>query len=328
VEILGVVNVRKAGSTNRVSQLLPESVRSRLRAVVVDANAYGAVGPDVVGLADLAKDLHAIDIRTWVPEPVAWEWAQHLAQQWRSARAAIRTPAGHLRRAGLVSHLRLEPDYEDEAELVEAFLRRLRVIPHVEVIALTGASAVAGLRDQILLRAPAKTKSTPAVKTGGSDSAWLRDVLAKVDGAADALLFLSSDGDIESAYAQWGHQPPLLRSLVDIRVSLFEDLPAAVGEAWMLADYLAGRMPADLQSPPDSDLIDATVGLIGALEPDLGGDGLVDAYLTRLTALAGLHRITRKQPDVASADGADAEDRATVHTFWPTLTSWPTPTPS
>lgn len=39
----------------------------------MDANAYGAVGPDIASLADLAKDLDKIGILTWVSEPVAWE---------------------------------------------------------------------------------------------------------------------------------------------------------------------------------------------------------------------------------------------------------------
>lgn len=65
-----------------------------------------------------------------------------------------------------------------------------------------------GLKDQILQRRPAKVKSTPEVKTGGSDAAWLRDVIAKANGAASELLFLGQDADVKHAYERWGYPPP------------------------------------------------------------------------------------------------------------------------
>lgn len=277
----------------------------------MDANAYGSARPDLRNLASLAKDLSEIGLAVWVPEPVAWEWAEHLTKDWAAARAAV-TTANPLRKAGLHVVVRFDSDYETEAAVAEAFLARLKATPHVEVVPLTGDSAIEGLRDQILLRSPAKPKS--GVKTGGSDSAWLRTVLAKVDRVADTLLFLSSDGDIRRAYEAWGYQPPLMRNLHDIRVSLFEYLPASVEDQWLIAESLVGRMPIDLRasttSEEDSAVIDSVVGLAAALEHYSDDDGITAAQLTRLTALAGLGDVKRKQPEPDHEDPADPDARS------------------
>jgi hypothetical protein len=103
LEILGDVSARR----NSENRLLPKDVRERLQAVVVDANAYGQVGPDLSSLAELAKELSTIGIQVWVPEPVAWEWADHLANQWAVARAAVRE-AAPLHKAGLLPVLQFE----------------------------------------------------------------------------------------------------------------------------------------------------------------------------------------------------------------------------
>lgn len=268
----------------------------------MDANAYGDVGPDITSLTALAKDLDAIGIYTWIPQPVAWEWAEHLAKQWTAARNAIKTPAKHLWRAGLLP-LRLEPRYDNRAAFIAAFLDRLERIPHVEVVPLTGETAIEGLKDQILQRLPAKTKTDQEVKTGGSDSAWLRDVIAKASGAAEELLFLSEDKDIEVAYQEWGHPPPILRSRRDIRGSLFEYVPASIEDTWLVVQYLVDRMPLDLRDPApaaeaDAPLIGNTPGLVEILDPDpVDYQVVTAANLTQVTALAGLGPVTRKQPE-------------------------------
>ena len=279
------------------SGLLPRDVRESLQAVVVDANAYGPVGPDLVGLADLARDLAAIGIRTWVPEPVAWEWAEHLAQQWTTLYEATRGPIRHLRKAGLAFGLTFDPHYADRDALIDALLRKVRSTPNVEIVPLTGDNARAGLRDQILQLSPAKTKSTPPVKTGGSDSAWLRDVLAKAGGQPEQLLFLSSDRDIERAHTQWRLAPPLLRNPGNIRDSLFEGEPLGIDETWLVAQYLVERVGLDREAmPPDEPLLDLPDGLLAALGLDHVENSVATAHLTDVTALAGLGPAMRTRP--------------------------------
>jgi hypothetical protein len=317
------VNARKPRPTNETSQLLPKKVREGLQAVVVDTNAYGAVGPDIIRLGALATDLNAIGVYTWIPEPVAWEWAEHLAKEWTAARNGIKTPADHLWRAGLPL-LRLEPHYDDRAAFIAAFLDRLDRIPHVEVVRLTGESAVEGLKDQILQRPPAKTKSNPAVKTGGSDSAWLRDVIAKANGAAGELLFLSEDKDIKAAYQEWEYPLPLLSSERDIRACLFEDVPASIQDIWLVVQYLVGRMPLDLRDPAtatdaDAPLIGNTPGLVEILDPDPVDYHVVTAAnLTQLTALAGLGPVTHKQPEPDHDGKVSSDGPATRRTLMAT----------
>jgi len=46
------------------------------------------VGRDLAFLEDLGRRLHTTDIETWVPEPVAREWAQHLADDWEKIQTA------------------------------------------------------------------------------------------------------------------------------------------------------------------------------------------------------------------------------------------------
>ncbi|WP_214107776.1 hypothetical protein [Acrocarpospora catenulata] len=61
---------------------LAPGARERLLAVVLDANAYGRGRPDLGDLERTALRLRGIGIETWVPEPVVWEWAEHLAEDW------------------------------------------------------------------------------------------------------------------------------------------------------------------------------------------------------------------------------------------------------
>lgn len=90
-------------------------------------------------------------------------------------------------------------------------LANLSAIPHVKVIALTGPSAVEGLKDQILQRPPAKTKRgndpTTGTKMGASDSDWLRDVLQLAE--PDEILIVTSDKDVPAAFKAWAYPCPI-----------------------------------------------------------------------------------------------------------------------
>jgi hypothetical protein len=84
---------KSASSTPPADLRLSLEVRGSLRAVVFDANAFGHGRPDLAFLEDLARRLHTIGIETWVPEPVAWEWAQHLAEECSFSASSIKTSA-------------------------------------------------------------------------------------------------------------------------------------------------------------------------------------------------------------------------------------------
>ncbi|WP_125736909.1 hypothetical protein [Amycolatopsis sp. WAC 04197] len=288
-------STRNANTPDEV-RLLAREVRDKLVAVVIDANAYGAIGPDLERLGSLASALAKIDLQTWLPEPVVWEWAEHLASEWVAARNEAKKRLSHLSRAGL-SAMAIQPEYKDRQAVIDEFIAALSRTPHVRIINLSGASAVEGLKDQILQRPPAKTKSDPKVKTGGSDSAWLRDVI-KEAGSPNHLMFLSSDADIKQAWNTWGHGEPLMHTPTTIRAALFEDEPASLGDQWLVARYLSGRLPLDLddqtQKEPGGHLVSTTPGLLDTLDLDWEEHGLTGGRLTRLTALAGLGNVLQE----------------------------------
>lgn len=289
----------QAKSAHRVS-LLPRDVREAIEAVVFDANAYGSALPDVASLAELARDLRQLDIATWVPEPVAWEWAEHVARAWTTGEAAARRAQTALRRAGL--GMVFDPVYADRTAVIERCLASLSDTAHLLVVPLTGESAIAGLKDQVLQRPPAKTKGDPPVKTGGSDSSWLREVLARVGDDGGKLLFVSQDKDIDAAFREWGHMPPRRCRLGDVRGLLFPTEAAMDQDVVLVARYLVERLPQSLVNPPTESggpLIDAdSATLREAVDvPGPYDEGITRLYLDRLTRLAGIDHILVLRPE-------------------------------
>ena len=186
---------KSASSTPPADLRLSLEVRGYLRAVVFDANAFGLGRPDLAFLEDLARRLYTIGIETWVPEPVAWEWAQHLADDWEKVQTATAAERKQLRRARLTGHA---SPYADKRAVIDAFLEGLEAVAHLAVIPLPPESALLALKDQILLIPPGRRKGD--VKTGASDSAWLRAVLEEVDGDPARLLLVSQDKDVKAAF--------------------------------------------------------------------------------------------------------------------------------
>ena len=274
------------------------STREQLLAVVVDANAYGRGKPDLTSLEFLAQRLHGIGIETWVPEPVAWEWGQHLAEDWQSVTTAGAGARKNLERGRVPMP---EPLYSDAAAVIEAFRSALREIEHVRLITATPESALEGLKDQVMQRAPGKMKSAgkERVKTGASDSAWLRDVLAEADGTAERLLFITEDKDIANAFAAWGLPAPLTRGRQQLRSTLFSVTVDDGHATRAVIRYILDRLPINLESgwlgEKDSFDIGNTPSLDQAIEDAGDGDDDARVYgasVTRLTSLVGLTNVT------------------------------------
>ncbi|MFI2315196.1 hypothetical protein [Streptomyces sp. CB00072] len=247
-----------------------------------------------------------MEIETWVPEPVAWEWAEHLVRDWEFVNSGTRNQRRQLQSAGL--EVPAPTGYASRDDVIAAVLANLAAIPDVRVISLTGRSAVEGLKDQILLRPPAKTKGgsgqrppaktkegsdrTKGIKTGASDSAWLRDVLQLAEPAE--TLIVTSDKDVTAAFNAWGMPVPHLRALSGLRSTLF-DLAVDDGHARSaIIRYLTARLSTDQQ---DQDVLDIgrVVGLQAAYSRmwEEHGDGLAasdisGASVTGLVALAGI----------------------------------------
>lgn len=292
---------------------LPLRVRDRLKAVVVDANAYGMARPDLGHLRRLASRLAVIGIETWVPEPVAWEWAEHIAGDWQIVKNAAKNERNRLRNAGLAVDAPSAP-YSSREEVIEAVLTNLRATPNVKIIALTGPSAIEALKDQILLRAPAKRKGQgkEQVKTGASDSAWLRDVLALV--SPEELLIVSSDHDVEQACAEWGSQVPLMRDRQTIRSALFETTVDDGHAQTAIVSYLLKRLPVRALDDEDAGIdIGRIEGLDSAITQQSEDDGdslsIYGASVTGLLALAGLSDVTVERDVVEDPEAEEALSR-------------------
>lgn len=293
---------KPADSTPPADLRLDLADRNYLRAVVFDSNAFGHARPDLSFLEDLAGRLNAIKIQTWVPEPVAWEWAQHLAEDWKKVQTALAEERRRLRRAGLIEHI---SPYEDVGVVVEAFLERLAAVPHLTVIPLSPQNALMGVKDQILLLPPARRKSE--VKTGASDSAWLRDALDQVDGDPKRLLFVSEDKDLPAAFEEWGKADPLMRRRGELKATLSEFTFDEGGAGDLIRKYLttslgdpcSGERTQDFDIGAVSNLERLIASILAENEPDTA---LYGASLTRLTGLAGVTGIYVESVSTAETD--------------------------
>ncbi|MFE6184117.1 hypothetical protein ACFQ6U_06785 [Streptomyces sp. NPDC056465] len=188
-----------------------------LRAIVFDANALGNGLPHlgkVRRIAALASDAGA---GSWIPELVALEWAEHLVREVDAFRVAAKSAVKIMSAAGIDAQLPVLPS--DGQAVAEGFLRELEAVPGVTIVELSGDAARAGLKDQIMQTGPGRKKQ--GVKTGGSDSAWLRDVLAKAGGSFDDVVLLSQDGDVQAACKALRVAPPRMMNWKDFNQALF-----------------------------------------------------------------------------------------------------------
>ncbi|MBK3585231.1 hypothetical protein JHN49_16410 [Streptomyces sp. MBT57] len=264
-------NHRQRPADESQLRLTPPDLEN-LKAVVLDANAYGLARPDLGQLGRLAQRLAGMEIETWVPEPVAWEWAEHLAHDWQVLKSAASSERKRLQSAGL--EVPASSGYTTDDEVIAAVLANLAEIPNVRLIKLTGRSAMEGLKDQVLLRRPAKRKggsidtakgvktdTAKGVKTGASDSAWLRDVLELA--SPDEILIVTSDGDVPAAFEAWNTPTPNIRTMKELRPTLF-DLKVDDGHTrTAIIRYLTAHLPADQQGKDALD-IGRIVGLEAA----------------------------------------------------------------
>jgi len=282
------VPAKPASSTPPADLRLDLEDRKYLRAVVFDSNAFGVARPDLAFLEDLAQRLHGIKIETWVPEPVAWEWAQHLAEDWHNVQTAMADERRRLKRAGLTGH---SSPYKDARAVVDAFLARLDAVPHLTVIPLSPQNALLAVKDQILLIPPGRLKDK--VKTGASDSAWLRAVLDQVDGDIGRLLLVSEDKDIKAAFKEWGKADPLMRKRVELKATMLEFTVDEGDAEDLIRQYLTTSLSDPSQGEDTLGFdIDAASNLENLIASSFAEDepdtGLYGASLARLTGLAGI----------------------------------------
>ncbi|GAA0911044.1 hypothetical protein GCM10009559_81920 [Pseudonocardia zijingensis] len=283
--------------------------RRKLKAAVFDANSYQS-GPDLGNLAANVERLQRAGLQAWVSEAVVLEWAEHLASDWREASVKSNQARKRLRRARLKA-----PDspYKSEEEVIADFEQQIHQIEGLQILPLTAENALQGLKDQILLRGPAKRKDgtdpSSGVKTGASDSAWLRDVLDKA-GGAEPVLFITEDKDVTRALDSWGYSNIVTRARSQLRESLFEVSLDADAVTSIVLNFFRERLPNpqaySSQFDEDSWL---DLGTIASLEDafdeaaeDLDKVSVHDADIVSLTDLAGIHDL------VSTEDPLDPKD--------------------
>ncbi|WP_432086180.1 hypothetical protein [Streptomyces sp. bgisy095] len=188
-----------------------------LRAIIFDANALGNGLPHLGKMRRIAALAADAGVETWVPELVALEWAEHLAREVETFRVAAKSAVKMMTAAGIKVQPPVLPS--DGQGVAEDFLRELEAVPGVTIVKLSGDAARAGLRDQIMQTGPGRKKQ--GVKTGGSDSAWLRDVLVKAGGSFDDVALLSQDGDVQVTCKALGVAPPQMMNWKDFNQALF-----------------------------------------------------------------------------------------------------------
>ncbi|MER5638204.1 hypothetical protein ABT095_14745 [Kitasatospora sp. NPDC002227] len=299
-------------SIDQVQLRLQPLLREKLKAVVFDANAYGAARPNLDHLRRLAARLAGIGLETWLPQPVAWEWAEHLALDWRVLKNAASDERRRLQDAGID----IPMPFDDREQVIAAALENLAGIPHVRVIEMTGLSAIEGLKDQVLLREPAKLKGETAKtrghKTGASDSAWIRDVLALAD--PDEILIISSDKDVKTAFRAWNKPEPTTRALHELLPTLFHLVVDDGSARIAILRYLLTQLERATADGGQLDLgrID---GLEASIVRDWDGDSprpnTYGAAVTNILAVAGVENVT------VEADEQDPEDRPSSRSHGP-----------
>jgi hypothetical protein len=289
---------RRSRSTTSTDVGIDLAVRDGLMAAVFDANCFSEGRPDLDHLALLADRLAVLNIGVWVPEPVAWEWAEHLAVDWDAARVNVAAAGKRLKKAGLQTYT---SPYSGKDSVVDAFMQQLQQIPHVTLIPLTADSAYDGLRDQILQHGPARRKD--GVKTGASDAAWLRDVLRRTGNSPSALLMVTEDQDIPRAFEAWGMPAPLMRRCRDLLATLFTVTVDNGSATTAVTRYLMQQLATDNPTPL---VLASTPNLGHALWqlPEVGyyrDCTVTGASLSQITALAGISDVTVETPETDTA---------------------------
>ncbi|WP_282781422.1 MULTISPECIES: hypothetical protein [unclassified Nocardia] len=216
------------------------------KAAVLDACFFGDGRLNIGGIQRLAAGLAARDAELWIPEVVMLEFAVHAWEDLRSQRQMHK----RLRRAGLAEDPPLSD--LDSAQIADKLRKTCAGIPNVIVIGLTGESAMAGLRDQILGTGPGSVKT--GVRTGAADSAWVRGVLDRAGNELRSVVFLSgNEADVVKTVLTLGHAKS------DIRI--WKQSGAALEQEML--DKFFGPAPAP---PPPVEQIDvvAVLGIVAA----------------------------------------------------------------
>lgn len=228
---------------DRTERVTNEAALGELRAVAIDTNVFSTGNLGITALTEWAQLLDLIGLQLWIPEPVAWELAEHAAHAWEGAHATYRNNRRKLRQAGFDVHEWPERARSDlESEILAAIVG---AHPNVVVIPLTPEDAVEALKDQVMLRPPAKRKGgthdKPGLKTGASDSASVR-LLNRYSAANGSYVVMGADRDWQAAYDHHGWVPPKFYDTWRSVRDHFFSVVSAVGAGPAVARYVSSNL--------------------------------------------------------------------------------------
>lgn len=188
--------------------------QKRTVAVVVDTNLWRSY-LNLEQLRWLCEHLAAAGVQTWLPRYVLLEWSVH---HYEAIRDHLRPELNRLIKAGLFSGPNPVPEW-DVKHVAREIESRVSALPQLTILQPTGPAAIAGLEDQILGTGPGTVSG--GSRTGGVDSAWVRDAVEHVGGIAniEQLIFLTNNRkDVQNTVAELGGQADQVRYSTDAKV--------------------------------------------------------------------------------------------------------------
>lgn len=222
-----------------------------LEIVVIDTNAFGRGRANLRSLGNVARRLRKRGLDLWVPEVIAWEWAEHIASDVEAFDTASRTTRKLLENAKLIADISGSP-YEDRAAIYEAFLENLRNIDSVTILDLSAEAARQGIRDQILQEGAGSKKS--GVKTGAADSAFLQGVLDAAGGSFETVVVVTENRkDVERFCKSRDVSLPVMTGLNGLFDVLELVVPAPPLFSRVIRIYLTEGLPWRYRFHPHED---------------------------------------------------------------------------
>lgn len=317
----------------------PVDLPEHLVAIGLDTNCMGEGRVRITSVQELAEligdqDLH---IEIWIPEPVIWEWAEHLHGEFINAQAQYSAAWETLKQGGFAMPPELaEAGPADVQDVVERLTQSLEEVDDVRILSLELHPEIArlALRDQTLQTGVGRRKSS--VKTGAADSASFRlldaakarlageTAMAVVSGDRDAKERYGSSPDVTLLLSIWAAK----RSLVGMRTgseiaedqikeAIFHELTSTGAE--QLADAaiegtphlrdgirLRGRELSSTLTPIEVEQVLAVDSVDVSLRDDYG-IALVDAHVVVRRELQVLNAFSDQiEYDVETFDGVRA----------------------
>lgn len=206
-----------------LSNIVPQSVQ----ALALDANCMpkGRFSlSQLIGTVNVI-DEQELEVEIWIPEPIAWEWAEHIHGDLVQGRRAYAAATATVRGAGLP--MEADPDIDEHATVVDVLRGLEKLIDETDcarVIRLADhpSAAVAGIRDQALQLGTGRRKTGEGgkrVTTGAVDSASYRLVQAEAGAAIEDVVLVSADKDVGHHFKS-KPRPILVKDLWNVKKAL------------------------------------------------------------------------------------------------------------